>query len=348
MPGMKHSTIKKVLRHRIDELLDSIEEDGKYKNQDVSKLIDLLKENTLVCGGSIASMLTGERPNDFDIYFKNYSTVLAVASYYANRFNIDNDRSHLHSTVTVRKGKVINIANEEEDRIHFFIKSAGMAAEHKDESEYRFFEFVDIDSLTSSYIEAMIRPDAEDEPDDFIPNEPDDNIKSGLNVTKEIRNRNKPKYRPIFFTDNAVSLANKIQIIVRFYGTPDQIHKNFDFAHCMCSYDYQTDTLDVSSDAMEALLSQSLIYRGSLYPIASLFRIRKFLNRGYRITAGQMLKIIWQVNELDLSNKMTLMEQLMGVDIAYMYQLIEHLKNVKAGTKIDSIYIAKVIDEIFE
>jgi hypothetical protein len=99
---------------------------------------------------------------------------------------------------------------------------------------------------------------------------------------------------------------------------------------------------------LKALMSRTLIYKGSLYPIASLFRIRKFLNRGFRISAGQMLKIVWQVNELNLSDRDVLREQLLGVDMAYMHQLIAALQDVKAHEKVDGTYLAEIIDTIFD
>jgi len=158
----------------------------------------------------------------------------------------------------------------------------------------------------------------------------------------------KKPYRPIFLTDNAVSLANKVQLIIRFYGAPSQIHDNFDFAHAMCYYDFKEDKLSLPSEALEAILSKTLVYEGSLYPIASLFRIRKFMNRGWRISAGQMLKIIWQVNKLKLDDTAILREQLLGVDQAYMHQLITALSKVQPHEKVDGAYVAALIDKIFD
>jgi hypothetical protein len=101
------------------------------------------------------------------------------------------------------------------------------------------------------------------------------------------------------------------------------------------------------SDALQALLSKTLIYRGSLYPLCSMFRIRKFVKREWRITAGQMLKIAHQLSNIDLNDMKVLQEQLVGVDAAYMHELITELNKVK-GQRIDATYLAKIIDEIFE
>lgn len=58
------------------------------------------------------------------------------------------------------------------------------------------------------------------------------------------------------------------------------------------------------------------------------------------------MKIMWQISELDLNNMETLREQLTGVDAMYFYQLMRAVKELDA-TKIDSTYIATIIDRIF-
>ena len=95
------------------------------------------------------------------------------------------------------------------------------------------------------------------------------------------------------------------------------------------------------------MLSRELKYKGSLYPIASIFRTKKFIERGWRITAGQMLKIMWQISEIDLRKRDVLREQLTGVDQAYMSQLIGALQDVDEE-KINATYVGAIIDRIFQ
>nr|MCU0343906.1 T9SS type A sorting domain-containing protein [Ignavibacterium sp.] len=45
------------------------------------------------------------------------------------------------------------------------------------------------------------------------------------------------KYRPVFISENAITLSDKVQLVIRFYGTPAEIHDNYDYAHCMCYFD---------------------------------------------------------------------------------------------------------------
>jgi hypothetical protein len=137
-----------------------------------------------------------------------------------------------------------------------------------------------------------------------------------------------------------------MQLVIRFFGEPKEIHDNYDFQHAMGYYDSGSRELVLPAEALECLLSRTLIYRGSLYPICSIFRAKKFIERGWRISAGQLLKIMWQISELDLKDMNILKEQLTGVDAMYFYQLMQAVKEIDPA-KMDSTYIAAIIDRIF-
>ncbi len=96
---------------------------------------------------------------------------------------------------------------------------------------------------------------------------------------------------------------------------------------------------------MEALLARELRYQGSLYPLCSIIRTRKFIKRGYTINAGQYLKMCMQLNELDLTDVDVLEDQLTGVDVAYFYQVIKYIRDNKID--ITTAYIVEVINRIF-
>ena len=152
------------------------------------------------------------------------------------------------------------------------------------------------------------------------------------------------KYEPVFMSSNAITLSDKIQIVVRFYGEPEQIHANYDFVHCTCYWKSWDGELVTPVKALTSMMSKELIYVGSKYPLCSIIRIRKFIARKWTISAGQMLKMILQLNELDLNDIRVLQDQLVGVDSAYFAQLLEALKDVSPET---AAYIAEIIDRIF-
>ena len=86
---------------------------------------------------------------------------------------------------------------------------------------------------------------------------------------------------------------------------------------------------------------------GSKYPVCSIFRIRKFVSRGWTINAGQILKILMQVSAMDLTNISTLEDQLTGVDCAYFTEVIGKLKS-EDPEKINTAYLVEIIDRMFE
>ena len=320
--GMKSSTIKLVIKKKLDDWISTISDEN-VKNA--------IKKDVIVSGGAIASLLAGEKVNDYDIYFKTKETTELVAHYYVNKFNSSNGQlatkaiASCNPQVKVEARK--NVKGVMEDRVLIYMKSSGVAGE--DQTEYRYFE-AEGEVSADEFMDSLNKADVVDE------------------VVEEVKDKKKEKYRPVFFSENAITLSDRMQIVIRFFGSPAEIHENYDYAHAMCYYEYGSSNLVLHPEALEAILSKSLIYKGSLYPVASVFRIRKFLKRGWRITAGQILKILWQISEIDLKDPQVLREQLIGVDQAYMYQLLRALENKYAGQRIDSTYLAKLIDEIFE
>lgn len=312
--GRKRSGIKRELTKKINDWLESID------NEEVRVAA---AKDVIVTGGSIASMLLGEKVNDWDVYFRTKETTLKVAKYYVAKFNANNKTEVMNGvtkyTPEVREESLPNIKGETEDRVVIYIKSAGVASENQ--GTYGYFETLSENEM-AEFTETLIK--------------------------EEVADESKAKYRPVFLSQNAITLSNKVQLVIRFYGEPNEIHSNYDFVHAMCYWDHAAKELKLPAEALEALLSRTLVYKGSLYPIASIFRMKKFLERGWRITAGQQLKIMWQISELDLKDMHVLREMLVGVDMAYMHQLLEALSDVTDTDKLNSTYISEIIDKIFD
>jgi hypothetical protein len=157
------------------------------------------------------------------------------------------------------------------------------------------------------------------------------------------------KYKPVFLSTNAITLSGKVQIIVRFYGDPEEIHKNYDFVHATNYWTFSTGTV-LKPEALEAILNKDLKYVGSRYPLCSLIRTRKFIKRGWNINAGQFVKMAFQVSELDLKNLEVFEDQLVGVDSLYFLNFIQSLQaKIKDDPTfvLDRAYLTTVIDKIF-
>lgn len=160
----------------------------------------------------------------------------------------------------------------------------------------------------------------------------------------------KPKYRPRYFSTNAISLSDGIQIVIRFWGSVDQIHENYDFEHCKCSYDWRNNKVNLPTKALECIINKELYYSGSKYPLCSIIRTRKFISRGWTINAGQYVKMALQLNELNLKDMNVFKEQLIGVDSAYFSEAINAIAKKQEENpdfQIDNTYLFEIINRIF-
>jgi hypothetical protein len=318
--GMKAKTIKAVLRRKVDAWLASIEDEG---------LRAACKRDAIVTGGSIASMLIGEKVADFDVYFRSYETAVAVAKHYAAEFDKRRQR---------RDGVPIPITVQEmtdvrgERRVRIVVKSAGVETQDG-EADYTYFESQP-DEAAGEYVSEVY-----DNPGEIA-----DLVETTAAAVRETQQA--PDYRPVFLSSNAIMLSGKVQLILRFYGEPDEIHANYDFTHCTNYWSSHSGTLVLRPEALQALLARTLVYQGSRYPVCSLFRLRKFIARGWRVNAGQILKIAMQVSDLDLSKIDVLEDQLTGVDAAYFAQVLERCRE-KGGDRIESAYLVEIIDRMF-
>lgn len=320
--GLKKKTIKSILRRRTDAWIASLP----------TELQARVKADTIVTGGCIASMLLGEPINDIDIYFRTKETTKLVAEHYVREFLAYRKK---------RGGVDVPIFVEEmtdvrgDPRVRIVVKSAGVEKD-KGGSDYAYFEGRAPeeagDYVGEVYDDPAAVADIDSELRETLSQQPDDD---------------KPAdYRPVFLSSNAISLSHKIQIVIRFFGEPEEIHANYDFAHCTNYWEAETGKLVLRPEALTALLSRTLVYAGSRYPVASVVRLRKFIARGWRINAGQILKMALQVSQLDMTRVAVLEDQLTGVDVAYFAQVIE-LAKAKDVEAIDHAYLVEIVDRMF-
>lgn len=308
---MKVKNIQSVCRSTFEKWLKSITDD---------RVRELARENTIITGGAIASMLLGEEVHDFDLYFRTREATRAVAQYYVEKFLATHKLKH-------KGGCNIDVSVDDwskTDRIQIHVKSSGVVSEHS-ENNYQYFETTDPESGDAAeYAETALAATEE----------------------AEAAEQELPKYRPVFLTTNAITLSQKIQLVIRFYGEPDEIHANYDFVHCTCYWTSWGGLLVRRPEALEALLARDLRYVGSRYPLCSLIRVRKFIQRGWKISAGAFLKIALNLQEFDLKDVAVLEDQLTGVDAAYFSQIIEALKK-RDDKVVDTSYLVELIDRLF-
>lgn len=325
---MKIKTINSILCKKFDDFLKSIED------EEVRKLV---RENTIITGGAIASMLLNEKISDFDLYFSNKETAWAVSNYYVEKMGEECPAMVIGGgfTPTMKVEKYleklqahINEARKEGDDAGKWNNRIGILERLKN----------DPDRVTI-----------------FIPSKgffgdlPDEDIETveGAEIGEAAPQEERGKYAPVYLSGNAITLSGKVQIVIRFWGDPDTIHENYDFVHCMNYWTSWERKVTTRKKALESLLAKELVYIGSKYPLCSIFRTRKFINRGWTVNAGQYLKMAMQLNEMDLGNVDTLEEQLVGVDAHFFLQVIESLRERNQET-VDKAYLTEILNRIFD
>lgn len=308
---MKAKTIKSVLRKKVDDWASTIEDEALRK---------LVLQDTIVTGGAIASMLLREPVNDYDVYFRTKATTLAVAHYYIAQFQ-PQKKHGIACAISVVDGG---------DRVRIVIKSAGIASAEGTDKAYEYFE--SRPEGAADYVGDVMQDPGE--------------IEETYQETEAQALKTKCEYKPVFASTNAITLGDQVQLVLRFFGEPDAIHENYDFVHCTNYWTSHDNNLVLRPQALEALLARELRYVGSKYPVCSIIRLRKFIQRKWTVNAGQILKMVMQINELNLNDIAVLQDQLTGVDCAYFSEIMGKLKDADP-TKVNSAYLIEVIDRMF-
>jgi hypothetical protein len=104
-------------------------------------------------------------------------------------------------------------------------------------------------------------------------------------------------YRPVFLTTNAITLSDDVQLVIRFYGTPGEIHDVYDFEHCKCYWcswrkpgkpaDAAQVVLDLDP-GQATRLHRLALSAGKPFPPAQVPQARVVLHLG-RFRAGEVL-----------------------------------------------------------
>lgn len=86
---MNSKNIKKHLNNKLRDWISNIDDEN---------IKAILKQNVIITGGAIVSLLTGEKLHDYDVYFKTKEACLAVTTYYVGKWN----EMHPEKPVSVR------------------------------------------------------------------------------------------------------------------------------------------------------------------------------------------------------------------------------------------------------
>lgn len=116
------------------------------------------------------------------------------------------------------------------------------------------------------------------------------------------------------------------QAIKVYHGTPYDIIEKFDFTICQGAYDFLANDFYLGENFLKHLAQKRLVYTGlSEFPIASLYRLKKYIQRGFACSGIEIIKLALQIQRLEISNYGQLRRQLMGIDTLFLKELMDQL-----------------------
>ena len=132
---MQIKTIQKTIAKKLTDWLDTIEDKTLSKK---------LKNNILVSGGSITSLLLNEPVNDYDVYIKDMDVLLELVNYYVKPFDdieILDGRKPPYAVPESDAAHDVSVRNLKPNQIKLFFddKNGGMRVnEDKKEEELNY------------------------------------------------------------------------------------------------------------------------------------------------------------------------------------------------------------------
>jgi hypothetical protein len=101
-------------------------------------------------------------------------------------------------------------------------------------------------------------------------------------------------------TKYAITIGDFFQIILKYYGEPNDVCSEFDFKHNMFYFDPNTEMVFNQTNTSYSFLSSNKLY---LNPLRArdysgiMMRIPKFIERGFKIDKSEIAKIILKLKD---------------------------------------------------
>lgn len=127
-----------------------------------------------------------------------------------------------------------------------------------------------------------------------------------------------------------INLKFQLIMIPDTYKGHENIFEKFDFTICMAAYYFKEDKFVFHDDFFKHLSQRRLVFNHKTkYPINSLIRVKKYLNREFKISGVELLKMGLAINNLNMKNYQDLKEQMEGIDTLFLKDLTDALMNDK-------------------
>lgn len=101
---------------------------------------------------------------------------------------------------------------------------------------------------------------------------------------------------------------------------------NFDFTINMAAYDLLGDGIIAHIDFYKDNMKRKLVFNeDSIYPIVSMHRAIKYIERGYKLSGYEQVKIALAINNLKMKDYRDLKVQLQGIDTSIFQSITDKL-----------------------
>lgn len=157
-------------------------------------------------------------------------------------------------------------------------------------------------------------------------------------------------------TDNAITFVDKIitrlsieqpkptlqAICIDYYASPNDIFKSYDFTVNMGAYDFSTDSFVLNDDFIYHNMKRELHFNTScIFPLDTIFRIDKYVKRGYYISKAEELKLMLSINSLELNSWEDLTNNIRG------YYKNNITLNIPSGMEFNLTNAFEVLDNCY-
>lgn len=154
---------------------------------------------------------------------------------------------------------------------------------------------------------------------------------SGISLNQALRVA--PRDDKTIETDSALSLisnGHRVQLIKVITGTPYQVIETFDFTICQAAFHLYDDGylgFFFGKDFLQHLAQRRLVFNvAAEYPICSLYRVAKFIKRGFHFSGIDAIKLALKIQALEIDDYKVLRRHLMGIDTLFLKDLTDSLK----------------------
>lgn len=143
-----------------------------------------------------------------------------------------------------------------------------------------------------------------------------------------ILERYKDKCSMIVDTLNSITYSifgNTIQLVKKYTDLTiiGKLNK-FDFTVCQGAFDCSTKEFTYSRDFIIHNAKRRLVYtKNTDYPLSTVIRVLKYLNKGYNISNIEYLKILLDVQNLKFDTFRDFKEHILGIDVVFVMPLFE-------------------------